>query len=102
MGDVFIPGNAKVIGIKFSPKFLDRWFRSEKFLDRCIEGVPEKYKVKTYGFDINEDSFFIIYATDDAPEGLAPVWVCPQCRRIDVKEIVVKVNQLLGEEAMKF
>lgn len=66
------------VGVKVTPELFAEIFRTRSVLQRCTEGIPEEFKLRTYGHDLNEDVFFFIFAREGCQEAV-PVddWVSP-------------------------
>ena len=58
------------IGIKVAPEGLDMMFRQGYSAKIRSEWIPDKFKLKTYGYDFERNVFYFIFATNDCPEGM--------------------------------
>ena len=54
------------LGIKFTPELLAQFFESG--------GIPSSHKLSNYGYDKDNDEFFLIWESPGCPEGTAVEW----------------------------
>lgn len=62
----------KVI-VTLSPQVIRDFFKVGRvFSFKVKNGVPPYYELVNYGFDVDRDCFYLIFAVPDCPEGTTP------------------------------
>jgi len=72
----------RCIGVKITPEMFESMCRNGFHAKLIDNEIPDTFKLKTYGFDMNTNCFFLIFTTDDCPEGIGvQEWIVPIYRK---------------------
>lgn len=76
MKDIDTKGS-KAVGVWISPEFFEGLMRTGRIVEQCIEGIPMDLHLRSYGYDVKSNRFYMHFTTDDCSEGADVIWVAP-------------------------
>lgn len=81
-----------IVGTKCPPEVFEMLVRKGSTISVIIDGIPDYFELRAWGFDYNEQLFWMTFLNTKVPkppEGTPVQWVTPTYRRMRRGEVVI-------------